>query len=182
MVNIVSQYVDKCVDFDDIRSMIFYYITDETGVGIGFAKDLVDKALRLRSAGKLAAVERNHSPISKTAEMLILADSFADYSRPKDKEAYLSLFAKAHGAAETSFDFQLLAGSLCAACGNIEDPSIDSEFVLTKELVKKAAELALEENSIGGIEDMAYMAKDRLGDKDLAKYIATLKKKLKNKS
>ena len=175
----ICGFVDKCNSFDDVQTLVFYCIQDESGSGIGFAKEVVAKALLLRKAGEIGPVDRNGKAVSETIELLILADSFAKFSRPNDKDTYLSLFNKAHDVSGGSFDFRMLAGSLYDACGNIEDSTIDPDFVLTKELVKKAADLSLEENSLLGIEHMASMAKSQINDKDLAKYVAALKKKIK---
>lgn len=175
----ICEFVDKCESFDDVATLISYCRNDESGAAIIVAKNMVEQALLLRREGKIGPVDRNGQPASVTVELLILANSFAKYSPPNDKETYLSLFKRAHDAAGGSFDFRQLAGSLYNACKNIGDSTIDPDFVLTKELVKKAADLSLEENSLRGIEDMASMAKDQLKDKDLTKYVATLKKKLK---
>ena len=171
--------VDKCSDFDDVETLVFYCIKDESGSGIGYAKEVVEKALLLRKAGKISPVDRNGKAVSEAIELLILANSFAKFSRPNDKDTYLSLFSKARVVAGGSFDFQMLAGSLYDACKNIEDSNIDPDFALTKELIKKAADLSFEENSLQGIEDMASMAKSQINDKDLVKYVTALKKKLK---
>ena len=175
----ICGFVDKCNNFDDVETLVFYCIKDESGSGIGFAKEVVEKALLLRKAGKIGPVDRNGKAVSETIELLILANSFAKFSRPNDKDTYLSLFNKAHVVAGGSFDFRMLAGSLYDACKNIEDSTIDPDFALTKELVKKAADLSLEENSLRGIEDMASMAESQMNDNDLAKYVAALKKKIK---
>jgi hypothetical protein len=172
-------FVDKCNNFDDVETLVSYCIKDKSGSGIQFAKEVVEKALLLRKEGKIGPVHRKGQEVSETIELLILANSFAKFSRPNDKGTFLDLFNKAHGVAVGSFDFRQLAGALFDACKNIEDPTIDQDFSLTKELVKKAADLSLEENSLLGIDDMASMAKSQLGDKDLTKYVATLKKKIK---
>jgi len=179
--NAICGFVDKCTNFSDVEILIFYCLQDESGSGIKFAKQVVDKALLLRKTGKIGQVLRNGKETSETYQLLILANSFAKCDRPNDKDTYLSLFNMAHVVANGSMDFRMLAGSFYSACVNIEDSSIDPDFVLTKELIKKAADLSLEENSLPGIEDMASMAKEsrQLNDKDLVKYITALKKKLK---
>jgi hypothetical protein len=176
---VICGFVDKCQNFNDVETLVLRCIEDKSGPGILFAKEAVEKALVLRKSGKIGPIDRNGKAVSETIELLILANSFAKFCQPNDKETYLSLFNKAHVAAVGSFDFRMLAGSLYDACRNIEDTTIDPDFALTKELAKKAADLSLDENSLLGIEDMASMAKNQLNDKDLAKYVAALKKKIK---
>ena len=179
MTAFVVENIGECSDFDDVETLLMYCMNDESGVGLECAKILASKAIDLRETDLLRSVERNEIPVSRTVEMLILANSFSKYSRPNDKEIYQTIFAKAHAGAKDAFDYQLLANSLYEACNNIGDLNIDANFTLTIELIKKAADIAVEENNILCFEALAYMAKDRLKDKELIKSIAAQKKKIK---
>ena len=179
MGEVIFQFVEKCDDFDDVETLIFYCVKDESGKGIEFAIKVIEKAVLLRKNGAIGPVNRNGKIVTETVELIILANSIAKFSTPNDKQTYLSLFNKAHTAAKVSFDFQILAASLFSACENFEDPTLDIDFTLTKLLAKKTADLSLEENNLLGIESIESMAKDQLKDKDLAKYVTALKKKIK---
>ena len=169
--------VDQCEDLDEVCTLIFYCLNDDSGVGLGIAKDIAAQALALRKSGCLRPVERN-GPVSATVELLILAKAFAKYGKPNDKEIYLSIFERAREEAKKAFDYQLLSYSLFEACDCFGDPLMDVDFVLTKDLVRRAADLSFEEKNIACINDLSYLAKDRLKDKDLVKYIAARKKKI----
>lgn len=177
--NEVLTYFDKCINFDDVGLLINYLLCDESGSGIEFAKDAAEKALLKRKSQGFSPVQRGGETISETAEMTILAESFAQYSKPQDKNTFSKFHKLAHDAAKKAFDYHLLALTLYSASQNIDDPAIDTDFVLTKELIKKSADLYVEDNSESGIEDLLYMAKNKLKDKDLVKYLTALKKKLK---
>ena len=179
MTAFVAENIGECSDFDDVSTLLNYCMNDESGVGLECAKILATKALDLRKTDLLRPVERRGGPVSRTSEMLILANSFSRYSRPNDKEIYQTIFAKAHADAKDAFDYQMLADSLYLACNNIGDLNIDTNFTLTSDLIKKAADLAAEENNILCFEAIDYMAKDRLKDKELIKFIAAQKKKIK---
>lgn len=177
--NEILTYFDKCINVDDVGLLIHYLLCDESGSGIEFAKDVAEKALLKKKSQNFEPVHRGDMTISETAEMIILAESFAKYSKPQDKNTFSKIFKLAHNAAKKAFDYHLLALNLYSACQNIDDPTIDTDFVLTKELIKKSADLYAEDNSTNGIEDLLYMAKNKLEDKDLVKYLTALKKKLK---
>jgi hypothetical protein len=179
MTAFVVKNIQECSDIDDVELLLMYCLNDESGVGLECAKKLAAKAVGLRETDVLQPVVRNGIPVSKSVEMLILANSFSKYSKPNDKEIYLKIFGKAHTYAKDSFDNQLLAHSLYQACNNIGDQTIDTNFTLTTELIKKAANLSVEESNTACFEALTYMAKDRLKDKELVKFISTQKKKTK---
>jgi len=175
----VVTYFDKCTNIDHVSSLIGYLICDESGSGIKLAKDVAEKALLQKKSNSYGLVYRGVETISETAEMLLLADCFAGYSKPQDRDTFLKIYKLALDAAKEAFDYHLLAMNLVSACKNIEDPTIDSDFELTKDLIKKAVDLYVAGSVESGVNDLLYMAKITLKDKDLVKYLTAIKKKLK---
>lgn len=175
----VVTYFDKCTNIDDVSSLINYLIRDESGSDIKLAKDVAEKALLQKKSNGYGLVYRGVETISETAEMLLLADCFSGYSKPQDRDTFLKIYKLALDAAKEAFDYHLLAMSLVNACKNIEDPTVDSDFKLTKDLIRKAADMYVDGNVESGVNDLLYMAKNTLKDKDLVKYLTAIKKKLK---
>lgn len=177
--SVVVTYFDKCTNIDDVSSLIGYLIRDESGSGIKLAKDVAEKALLQKQSNGYGLVYRGVETISATSEMLLLAECFAGYSKPQDRDTFLKIYKLALDADKEAFDYHLLAMKLVDACKNIEDPTIDSDFELTKNLIKKAADLYVDGSVESGVNDLLYMAKITLKDKDLVKYLTAIKKKLK---
>jgi len=64
--NAICGFVDKCTNFSDVEILIFYCLQDESGSGIKFAKQVVDKALLLRNWSSLKKWQRNIGNLSTT--------------------------------------------------------------------------------------------------------------------
>ncbi len=178
MLKVVEECFEKCVNFDDLESIILYCLEDKSGAGIALAKTLTERAVHKREQGQLKPVERFGKAVSLTIEFLIIANAFVRY-QPNGKELFMVYFNRADGLASESFDYRQLAGSLYDACWKAEDPTIDPDYVRTRELMRRAVELSVQENSLTGLEDMESMAKDQINDKDFAKSITALKRKMK---
>ncbi len=179
MLKKVEEFFDQCTDFDDVEKLISYCLYDESGAGIVVAKSLAQRAVTQRAQGKIGPTDRFGKSVSQAVENLILAKSFAQYATPHDKNEFMMYFNKANELASDSFDYRLLAGRLYEACRDIGDPTIDPDFVRTKTLMQRAVDLSVQENSLPGLEDMESMAKTQINDKDYAKSITALKKKVK---
>jgi len=179
MSQVLLDGLKKCDNFNDVTNLIYYCTSNEAGIGLDCARKIADTAFELRNLGTIKAISRNGVETSKAIEYMTLANSFAKYSCAQDGKYFMKFIGHAENSATNSLDFRLLAGHLYDGCNNLEDPSVDTEYHLTKKFIVKAVELCVEESNTRGIEDMIDLTKNRIGDKELVKRLNALKKKLK---
>ena len=174
----IAKFTKNCTNLDDVSTLIFYCLADESGQGIAAATNVADQALNRFTARGYKPTQRNGEDVTKAVDALIVADSFAKYSRPNDEKKYWEWYEIALQNAANSFDYRLLSGSLIDACKNIEGNNLDPDRKHVTAMVRKAADMCLAEGNIRGMDDVAYMAKNQLQDKELTKYVNALKKKM----
>jgi hypothetical protein len=179
MSKILLEALNQCENFDDVTSLIKYCLDDESRAGLECAKNIADSAHKMRESQKLKVLDRNGKACSKTVEYIVLANTFAKFSCAQDRSYFLKFFQIANDAGDNCLGYRLLAGTPYDARGNLQDETLDPELQTTKALSLKAGELCVSENSVNGIDDMIYLAKNKVDDKDLTKSLIAFKKKIK---
>ena len=177
-LDFILKSVKSCDSLDDVDTLMFYALRDDWVEGITVCDKIAEEALKLRAIKKIKGLERNDKEASVACEYITMAQAFAHFGKPNSKELFRKYFDKAISVADSYLDYEILAGSLAAACRNMEAPELDKDLSETRNLLEIAFKKAVEAKSSISLDALASIAEFDLSDKKLAKSIKDAKKKL----